>query len=375
LTKINAFLTVGHTLDPAYTGTGTGTIDSLIGTGASVLEVITVTLTSSSAYSVAGSVSGALGTGTVGVPFASAVCTFTLSAGGVAWAAADTVTFTMTPPWVALRFNAGVSADDLATHCIWRAPGNDAASQVYVGLFRFSDVTGDYDNLRLLGSTGYDPAQKWSAQPGAVPAGGPVMPGLRTGSMPFWLVANGRRFVAVVKCSTAYESMYAGLIVPYPNPAQYPYPLAIGGTMAWHGSDPASNSTNWRWSYQGWEHGAFCKGGDQPYLTLDSSCQLRLRLIDGTWRGFGAIAAMPALISPSWTMGTDLRAGLDGSYPLFPYLLCDANNSYGELDGVAWVSGFGNVVENTVAQNRIPWLVVQNAFRNTKVDFFVLKLA
>ena len=40
LTKLDAFLTVGHCLDPIFSGTGTGTIEELIGTASSVLDSI-----------------------------------------------------------------------------------------------------------------------------------------------------------------------------------------------------------------------------------------------------------------------------------------------------------------------------------------------
>src|SRR5262249_46058006 len=63
-------------------GTGNGTISGLIGGSASVAEVITVTFTSSTAFDVAGSVSGAIGSGTGGTPFTSSEINFTIPAGG-----------------------------------------------------------------------------------------------------------------------------------------------------------------------------------------------------------------------------------------------------------------------------------------------------
>lgn len=103
LARLNAFLLKGHSLPPVYTGSGNGTITGLIGTASSVQETITVTLSSATAFSVVGSVSGALGSGTVGTAFSCAVCAFTLAAGSTAWASGDTVSFVMTKPWVAMQ--------------------------------------------------------------------------------------------------------------------------------------------------------------------------------------------------------------------------------------------------------------------------------
>lgn len=76
------------------TGTGNGTLKQLICVSGAVAETITVTWSSSTAFSVSGSVSGALGAGTVGTWFSNRV-EFMAVAGGTAWAASDTMTITV----------------------------------------------------------------------------------------------------------------------------------------------------------------------------------------------------------------------------------------------------------------------------------------
>src|SRR5437899_2041855 len=101
LNKLDTFLTSqGMCTSPAYTGTGNGLISALIGGSASIAENITVAMTSATAFSVTGSTSGALGTGTVGTPFTNSKVNFTITAGGVAFIAGDTWTFSTTPPWL-----------------------------------------------------------------------------------------------------------------------------------------------------------------------------------------------------------------------------------------------------------------------------------
>jgi flagellar hook protein FlgE len=83
---------------PVYgaTNTGNGTLSGLAVTATSVPQTITLTATSATQFTVVGSVSGALGTATVGVPFTSAQGDFTINAGSVPFAAADKITLPTT---------------------------------------------------------------------------------------------------------------------------------------------------------------------------------------------------------------------------------------------------------------------------------------
>jgi hypothetical protein len=377
LTKLNAFLTKGHSLDPAYTGAGTGIIEGLIGTASSVLETITVTFSSSSAFSVSGSVSGSLGSGTVATPFTSSVCNFTIQAGGTAWQAGDTIVFVMTAPWVQLRFSTAINDD--YSYCCWRAPGNDGTGSIYVAARRKSNVTGDYDNVRLNGYTSYNAGLGFLGQTGSITANAPCIPLLRVGSMPYWFVANGRRCIIVVKASTRYMAGYLGLIVPYMDNNAHPYPLMIGGSMAFY-VEPAETSVEWRWSATSDYISTFPKSnGHNSDKKEDYPC--RLRRPDGSWGAYCFYGSFPSpyggLVHPWASIGTDLRAGLDGSYPVLPLTISEnaPNNIWGEMDGMGWVSGHANTVENLVIQNRISWLVVQDVYRTTKIHFFAVKLA
>ena len=61
-------------------------------TSATVAQTITMTATSATQFTVVGSVSGALGTATVGTPFTSGQLDFTINPGSTAFAAGDTIT-------------------------------------------------------------------------------------------------------------------------------------------------------------------------------------------------------------------------------------------------------------------------------------------
>src|SRR5579859_4729576 len=84
---LDSFLTsTGMALTPSFVGVGNGTISAL-GGSAGVAEIITVTLTSATAFGVVGSVSGSLGTGVVGTPFTSTKANLTVTAGTTAFVA------------------------------------------------------------------------------------------------------------------------------------------------------------------------------------------------------------------------------------------------------------------------------------------------
>jgi flagellar hook protein FlgE len=82
---------------PTYAGTGTGTMSALTAGPAAVAETFTVTAVDATHFSVTGSVSGLIGTATVGTPFTSGQIDFTIGAGGTAFAPGDTFTVATAP--------------------------------------------------------------------------------------------------------------------------------------------------------------------------------------------------------------------------------------------------------------------------------------
>lgn len=108
---LDTFLTAtGHAWGLTFAGTGNGrmrgpggTIGGYIGTPTSVTETITMTATSATSFNVVGSISGALGTATVGTDFTSAVIEFRIVAGATPFVAGDTFTLNVGPPWQRLR--------------------------------------------------------------------------------------------------------------------------------------------------------------------------------------------------------------------------------------------------------------------------------
>lgn len=383
LNQLDTFLTgAGTALTPSYTGTGNGTINAQ-GGSASVPETITVTMSSATAFSVSGSVSGSLGTGTVGTAFTSTKTNFTITAGSTAFVSGDAFTFATAPPWTSLRRVSG-------SEMIWQANGNGGTDVIIVGAKTFSNTTGDYYNWRLGGFQAFDSSLLFTQQAGYVGGVGnpqtkcsPILP-LWDSTIPFWFVANGRRVIIIAQVSTVYVCAYLGLMSSYMAPGAYPLPLVVGGSLAFHtgvfSGEPPATSSNFRWSYSGDEMRSFpiC---DPSSMVNDSDSPLRLLLSNGNWRGFdssasegtfGKVWPYDGVTPANW----DWRPNLDGSYALFPVVLHDnIPNVYGELEGVKAITGFAQGATNIITVGEIQHLVVQNVFRNTKSDFFAIRLS
>jgi hypothetical protein len=83
---------------PTITGAGNGTLSNVQVTVNTVLETITILFTGSTHFTVSGSVSGALGSGTTGNTFACSVVSFKVNVGSNPWVAGDRIQFNTAPP-------------------------------------------------------------------------------------------------------------------------------------------------------------------------------------------------------------------------------------------------------------------------------------
>jgi hypothetical protein len=391
LNKLNTFLTSkGKAYGLSYTGTGTGKLTGWDGGASSVSETFTITATSATSFNVVGSVSGSIGSATVGTLFTHAKLTFTITAGGTAFVAGDVFKINTCPPWVNQRSVAG-------SEMIWKTVGNDGLRDIYVGALLFSDAGADYYNWRLGGFNGYSSGQTFVQQPGFVGQPGPVL-NLWNSTIPYWFVANGQRVIVFAKISTIYVSCYLGLINPYVDPGYWPYPLFVGGSMAWS-TEPGTTSTNWRWSYSSnYQMANFWRG--VPAYGVGgtwTTAQGRIRFPDGSYNALENYSAGDVVSSGDacsvWPFACDspssgsrgfqnIRENLDGSYPLLPIFFSsdrgaiagDDTNTWGEFDGIRATTGHANAAENTITEGPLTYVVFQDAFRNEKDCYCALAL-
>jgi hypothetical protein len=281
--------------------------------------------------------------------------------------------------WTALR--------STSTEYIWQTAGSGGspADPAIVGAKAFSNVGADYYNWRLGGFIAFDSGLAFESQSGYIGA----MPGSLSSpvlncwnsSIAFRFYASGRRAIILAKVSTVYVCAYLGYPSTYMSPGAYPYPLIVGGSMAWDGAEPGATDARWRWSYNGAEMANFPIAN--PGSNTIWGCSLRMMRRDGVWMGFrpvvtaGQSDSRQGKIWPygNWGYGSpsDLRTNLDGGFMLMPIVLQDAApNVYGELDGIYALTGFGNAAENTVTIGGVANYVVPNVFRTTQTSYFAI---
>lgn len=370
----------GKLLANTYTGTGNGVMSNLLFAPAAVTETWTITCTAAApnagTFSVVGSVSGAQADLTVGVQYSNAFIESVLIADG-------TVNFVVGDKWV-LSVEQGVmtgegqawfeeawvpsyASSSVAEDRMFfiRGPGLAGQDAIHVQLYTHRNEVSDWYNWRINGAAGFNPdaSPLYGGQPG-YDGGSVTAMMLWNQTLPYWFIANGRRFIIVAKISTVYQSCYGGFILPYGLPSEYPYPLAIGGSF----------NGNARWSNDSPDH----LNWTNPNSTL------RLRQPDGNWLTFenyynsGNTAARRTShnVWPTAAMNNP-RPSIDGAYSLNPLVLHSSGqggNVYGEFQGVRRVSGYANASENTQQVGDSTWLVVQDGFRTGVDNYFAIEL-
>lgn len=309
---------------------------------------------------------------------------------------------------------AGEVVNHFGSEAIFKAPGASGTDAIYTGLRSEYDASNGWHNLFLNGYTGFDASEtSWFKQPGAIPhfqsgtpLNVPMVPCWNT-TMPYWFRATGRVFSFGVKVSTSFEAGYMGFILPYATPSQYPYPLAVGGSLV---PTTGDRSSPWRYSYNNQRHSAFPIPGAATVptgATETVDCTLYLRTPDGVWgyvgqrHGFSsdpnALTEMtqsltfpyaqaglrrgvwPSSVRNVGTGGVrrDYREVLGGGYLLQPLIIhqrLPTSAVWGELDGCMAISGFANAAENTTSYAGTDYIIFQNISRTEVHEFWAMAL-
>lgn len=229
-----------------------------------------------------------------------------------------------------------------------------------------SNVASDIYGITLQGFTSYNSELANDVQPGNQSDVSGMA--LWNSSIPYWFIANGRRFMIIAKVSTTYSSCYAGFILPYATPAEYPYPMLVAGSH--------ESATTHRWSQADHQVGGFW----DPSLG-----NAYFYHIDGTWLAVanydnGSGGSRTSLGTNSiWPYEIDLELTTngDGSLPLLQTVLHSSSyggNVYGEPDGVFYTSGIGVGSEDTITEGGVTHLIVQSVYRTDRRSYAAIRL-
>jgi hypothetical protein len=339
-----------------FEGTGNGTLTGFFAYEEGQTEFWTVTALTGTTFSVVGSQSGAEADATVGTPYDNGKVKFTINAGGVTYVAGDV--FVLIPQtWKVLRWDDGAGDQTAEREMILQGNGYTGDEEIFVG-FRTNHLeSADYYNMTAAIFTGYVPSADFLLQPGVAEVGF-CGHNLR---LDYWLLANGQRITGALKIATpVYEHFYAGKFLPYANPGQYPYPVVVSGSLAAQSTTRFSDTA-------------------RTMGIRGTTAAIKMRFIDGTMKN--------PYCAPWCQFGTGpILRDTEGVWPLVPVVMMGGPTSvtntvsskvsdiYGELEGVAQITGFNNVVENTVMEGSQEWVVIQDLYRTGFHDYYALEL-
>lgn len=261
--------------------------------------------------------------------------------------------------WVTLRYDDSTDVHEL----ILQGEGLAGTDEIFVGMRSYHSADSDYYNLTVAGFIGYVPGADFATQPGYFEVGVPA----HNNRIDYWLAVNAQRIAFGLKVGTpVYEHGYMGKFLPYGTPSQYPYPLAVGGMIVIPAGGALTGTAATRFSDL--THSMYAKGNRATF---------KLRTVGGTWAqvdawpwSSGATSSNNVLAGATYT----LRDTGD-SYHLLPVVLSDSGpNVYGELDGVHYISGFNNAVENTLEIEGVDYVVLQDVYRTSFPDYYALRM-
>lgn len=298
-----------------------------------------------------------------------------------------------------------------------KGKGLSGLDEIFVSLLKQDDLYYSGESLLwICGATGFSPtATVITDHPNSL-ARYPAM-FLDNGPMSYWFVANGRRFVVVVRMSTVYNMMYGGLILPYATPTTYTYPLFVGACRGFQqfGSTTAPVVDSWRNS-ESERYSAFMrpKAGNSSSAWYDSSAALLDPM--GVWNQVSS-GDMPALtgntlwMSPNKQQATLMGEGINraiynGSYqityngigyrsvmertieglddevPITPLTLFSGNitgnpenpTTLGILDGCFQAGGLSLTAESVFQMDGVDHMIFQNIMRTNVSSYWALAL-
>lgn len=253
-----------------------------------------------------------------------------------------------------------------ATKVYLRGEGLAGLDEIYVGVETYEDAVNNRYNWNMVGSWGWRSGRGLNSHPRTSNLSGTDLSVgyFWNSSIPYWMVANGRRIIVVAKVGTTYQMVHLGLLTPPATDAQYPYPLLIGGSGKVNTQNYSATIASFWSSFAGNYPGS------------------RLNLPNGYWAN--ASNAQSYEHNPGFMVmticGTDaanILSGLDGTYLLEPFYMVaavSATGIYGQVEGLFRVSGHNNTSENIITVSGINYIVFQDGSRSGYGDFCAMRM-
>lgn len=252
--------------------------------------------------------------------------------------------FTSSNGWEVLRYDTTKANREL----IIKGKGYSGQEQIYLCFYTYQSETADYYNIAMGTAIGYVAGNPITTQPNVIFSGVPA----HNRRIDYWLSLSPQRITGLLRVGTpVYESFYCGKCLPYALPNQYPLPLVCGG-MLYGASATRFSDTNHSMPYKG------------------NRANFRLFFNSGAW-------LQPEVwpwVNTNITSTSKYLRSCNQAYTLQRLILTDSNNLYGELEGIAHISGFDNAVENTLVIDGVTWVIGQDVSRTGVNDYYAMRL-
>ena len=247
--------------------------------------------------------------------------------------------------WTVLRYVDTVDNREL----ILEGEGLTGEERIYVGFRTYQNADADYYNLVAMACTGYVEGNAFDHQPNAMLSGIPA----HNQRIDYWFSWNAQHIKMALKVGTpVYESAYVGKFLPYARPSQFPYPIVCGGMLDGTPATRFSDSSH-----------------SMPYK--GNRANMRMRDTNGQWRQVRCYPYSNGRLAGS----TDALRDTGGNYHLMPVeLYVSSENLYGALEGIYFVTGFDNTVENLIVIDGIEYVVIQDVWRTGFPDYYAIRM-
>lgn len=240
-----------------------------------------------------------------------------------------------------------------------KGPGLAAADEIFVNFrsWRSGGAPDEYV-IQVNGATGFDTNLGFFEQPNTL---GAIhdLPLIAVWDQPmtYWFSANGRAIMGVVKVTTTYQNFYAGFMLPYCLPSQYPYPMVIAAS---HNSYSTLRPARYSRPDE-------ANSGMTTVYKFNNSSNFYIYTPGGVWLSKDS-DNLPVGYNTTLSVGPTL----DGVYVAQPVVLQNSTITptaiYGELDRIKWVSGEGQSSENTGTiggTNHVIFQITNNTANNS----------
>lgn len=259
------------------------------------------------------------------------------------------------------------------------APGSLGGEQPRVGIQTYYDIDANIYTWMAHCAINYEAGKSFGTQQYSSPR---VYLPLWSDVIDYWFYVNDRRFIVITKIGVIYHSMYAGFFLPYALPAEYPFPLYLGGTVnsaqpynldnsgMRSAFDPSSAAaTYFRREGNTWEifENSYNSAGVSDGLNGSNSTIWPYRVPRGDndpgsddWNKYGL---------------NNLRPTLEGKMPMWQAQIIDIGENVmpGMLDGVFVTPGFNRVSEQVVTYGGQDYRLFISHNRTRGKDFFAIE--